>query len=55
MVGGQGASGPAADRLSRALRAAYDRSVDYRKEPQPPLEGEDAGWARELLHDHIGK
>jgi hypothetical protein len=30
-------------------RAAYDRSVDYRKAPQPPLEGEDAKWARELL------
>lgn len=30
-------------------RAAYDASVDYSKEPQPPLEGEDAKWARELL------
>jgi hypothetical protein len=30
-------------------RAAYDVSVDYRKEPQPPLEGRDAKWARELL------
>jgi hypothetical protein len=30
-------------------RAAYDASVDYRKPPQPPLEGDDAKWARELL------
>jgi hypothetical protein len=30
-------------------RAAYDASVDYRKEPQPPLEGDDAKWARQLL------
>jgi hypothetical protein len=30
-------------------RAAYDMSVDYRKLPHPPLEGEDARWARELL------
>ena len=30
-------------------RAAYDASVDYRKPPQPPLQGDDAKWARELL------
>lgn len=30
-------------------RAAYDVSLDYRKDPQPPLEGDDAKWARELL------
>jgi hypothetical protein len=30
-------------------RAAYDASVDYRKPPRPPLEGDDAKWARELL------
>ncbi len=30
-------------------RAAYDVSLDYRKEPQPPLKGDDAKWARELL------
>jgi len=30
-------------------RAAYDISVDYRREPQPPLADEDAKWARELL------
>jgi hypothetical protein len=29
--------------------AAYDMTVDYRKEPQPPLEGEDASWAKELV------
>jgi hypothetical protein len=30
-------------------RAAYEASVDYRKAPQPPLEGDDAKWAKELL------
>jgi hypothetical protein len=30
-------------------RAEYDASVDYRKDPEPPLEGDDAKWARELL------
>jgi hypothetical protein len=30
-------------------RAAYDLSVDYRKEPHPPLQGDDAKWARELV------
>ncbi len=30
-------------------RAGYDMSVDYRKEPRPPLEGDDAKWASELL------
>jgi hypothetical protein len=32
-------------------RAAYDVSVDYRKNPQPPLAGDDAKWARELLRE----
>jgi len=36
-------------------RGAYDRSVDYRKPPQPPLEGDDAKWAKELLRSHGGK
>jgi hypothetical protein len=36
-------------------RAAYDVSVDYRKEPQPPLEGDDAKWARELLRGRRGR
>jgi hypothetical protein len=36
-------------------RAAYDVSVDYRKEPQPPPEGEDAKWARELLREYRRK
>jgi hypothetical protein len=40
--------------LGAVLRTAYDQadygaSVDYRKPPQPPLEGEDAMWAGELL------
>jgi hypothetical protein len=30
-------------------RAAYDLSVDYQKDPQPPLEGEEAKWVRALL------
>jgi hypothetical protein len=30
-------------------RAAYDLSLDYRQDPQPPLDAEDAAWARELL------
>ncbi len=30
-------------------RAAYDVSMDYRKEPRPPLEGEDVKWAKDLL------
>ncbi len=36
-------------------RAAYDRSVDYRKAPQPPLEGDAAKWARELLRGRGGR
>jgi hypothetical protein len=32
-------------------RAAYDVSVDYRKEPRPPLEGDDAKWADGLLRE----
>jgi hypothetical protein len=30
-------------------RAAYDASVDYRKEPDPPLHGADLKWAKDLL------
>ncbi len=36
-------------------RAAYDVSVDYRKEPQPPLEADDAKWAKDLLRGRRGK
>jgi hypothetical protein len=36
-------------------RAAYDLTLDYRKEPQPPLKGEDAKWARELLRGRSGR
>ena len=36
-------------------RAAYDVSLDYRKDPQPPLEGDDAKWARELLRGRYRK
>lgn len=30
-------------------RAGYDLELDYRTEPQPPLEGPLAAWADELL------
>ncbi len=30
-------------------RAAYDSSLDYNKDPDPPLEGADARWARDLI------
>jgi hypothetical protein len=30
-------------------RAGYDLRVDYRAEPEPPLEGDDAAWADALL------
>jgi hypothetical protein len=36
-------------------RGAYDLSVNYRKEPQPPLEGDDSAWAKELLRARRGK
>ncbi|MCI0462191.1 MAG: DUF4058 family protein [Gemmataceae bacterium] len=36
-------------------RAAYDLSLDYGQEPQPPLEGDDAAWARDLLGNRGGK
>ena len=32
-------------------RAGYDLAVDYSAEPVPPLEGEDAAWAAQLLQD----
>jgi hypothetical protein len=41
--------------LSVYERGAYDMSVDYRKEPHPPLQGDDAKWARELLRGRRGK
>jgi hypothetical protein len=42
--------------LNAVLAAAYDRgaydvSVDYRKEPIPPLDPDDAVWADELLRE----
>jgi hypothetical protein len=30
-------------------RAGYDLSIDYRRDPTPPFEGEDAVWVEELL------
>jgi hypothetical protein len=36
-------------------RAAYDVSVDYRKEPEPPLTGNDAKWARELVRKRVSR
>jgi hypothetical protein len=43
--------------LNAVLRAAYehgayDLSIDYRREPEPPLSGEDAAWADALLRAH---
>ncbi len=35
--------------------AGYDLTLDYRQEPQPPLKGEDARWARDLLRGRGGK
>lgn len=40
--------------IGAALRAAYeegayDLSIDYRGDPDPPLEAEDAAWADDLL------
>jgi Protein of unknown function (DUF4058) len=35
-------------------RAAYDVSLDYRKPPQPALEGDDARWAKDLLRGRGG-
>jgi len=32
-------------------RAGYDLVVDYTAEPVPPLEGEDAVWADQLLRE----
>jgi hypothetical protein len=28
---------------------AYHRTIDYRRDPHPPLEGDDAAWANDLL------
>ncbi len=30
---------------------AYDVSIDYRREPEPPLSADDAAWADELLRE----
>ena len=30
-------------------RAGYDLEIDYRKEPEPPLDAELAAWADQLL------
>lgn len=34
--------------------ARYDRTTDYTKPPNPPLEGKDAAWARELVRCPAG-
>ncbi len=36
-------------------RAAYERTINYRKLPQPPLHGDDAAWAKDLLRKHLKK
>jgi hypothetical protein len=43
--------------LNAVLRSAYDHgaydlSIDYRQEPVPPLDDEDAAWADALLREH---
>jgi hypothetical protein len=47
---------PALLRLGELLRIAYDtrrygRTLDYTQAPIPPLEGEDADWADQLLRE----
>src|SRR5262249_50317893 len=32
--------------------AAYDVSIDYRRDPVPPLSREDTAWAAKLLREH---
>jgi hypothetical protein len=32
-------------------RGAYDMSIDYNQDAEPPLGSEDAAWARRLLRD----
>ncbi len=32
--------------------AAYDLSIDYRRDPEPPLSRADAAWAAKLLREH---
>lgn len=32
--------------------AGYDLSIDYRRDPEPPLSREDAAWAAQLLREH---
>jgi len=32
--------------------AAYDATIDYRRDPVPPLSREDAAWAAKLLREH---
>ena len=34
-------------------RAGYDLSIDYTRDPVPPLEGEDAAWAAARLRDAL--
>lgn len=43
--------------LNAVLRTAYDNaeydvSLDYRREPEPPLSREDAAWANKILRQH---
>ena len=33
-------------------RASYDLRIDYGKDPIPPLEADDADWARSLVREH---
>jgi len=43
--------------LNAILRSAYDNaaygvSIDYRRDPEPPLSREDTAWAAKLLREH---
>ncbi len=43
--------------LNAVLRTAYDKAeydatIDYRRDPVPPLSREDAAWAAKLLREH---
>jgi hypothetical protein len=33
-------------------KAEYDATIDYRRDPVPPLAREDAAWSAKLLREH---
>ncbi len=36
-------------------RAAYDLSIDYRDDPEPPRSAADTAWAKRILRDQRGR